>query len=370
MAEFQHLSSIDGMAAGSFTAMNGKKVVFKKEELKTYIDNTLLILESTKDSKGNVVGLPIDLDGHDHKGGAGWIVGFELDEVRGVIKFLVNWTTEGVKRIKENLSRFFSPSIDAENKTILGGSLTNWPATRSQRGQILLRPVELSQSIKELNMGEEQKDILTVLREGFGQIGDFIRGNKTEEKPLFDDGAGDKGKKVELTEAEKQELKDKYLAELSTQNLSVAELLKSPAVVQELARQADALAKERLNMEMRKRRAIEFAAEMTGGSENSPYGLAIPAEDLVSLMLSLTEAQMQAVEKILRTVRLGAIDFSRHGVDGVYPVKPKLPEPIAALARQWVRSGKDIDEFMQVNSEELGDPRQYDLSEFRRKNKE
>ena len=218
-------------------------------------------------------------------------------------------------------------------------------------------------------MSDEQKDILTVLREGFGQIGDFIRG-KTDEKSLSDDDSDNKGKKVELTAEEKEELKTQYLKELSTTNLSVSQLLKSPAVVSELARQADELAKERLNAEMRKRRAIEFAAEMTGGTDNSPYGLAIPAEDLVSLMLSLPESQMLAVEKVLRTARLGAIDFTAKGVEGVYPMKPKLPEPIAEMAMGWVKGGRSIDEFMEANAPELGDAKQYDLSDFRKKDKE
>lgn len=371
LQELSHLSKIDGMAAGEFTTMLGQKVRFLKSELSTYVANTLRVLESTRDSKGEIIGLPIDFEGHDHRGGAGWIVGLELDEERGVIQFLVNWTEEGIRVIQSNMSRYFSPSINTENKTIIGGSLTNYPATRNARGEILLRPVELSLSIKELSMTDEQKDkdILTVLREGFGHIGDLIRG-RTEEKNLSTVEGGDKGKQG-LTDAEKEELKKQYLDELSRTNIQVSELLKSPSITAELARQAEELAQQRLNAEMRKRRAIEFAAEMTGGTDNSPYGLAIPAEDLVALMLSLPDAQAQAVEKVLRAARLGAIDFSQHGfAGGYYPLKPKMPEEIAKVAREWVASGKSIDEFMAINAAELGDPKQYDLSEFRKKDKE
>lgn len=370
MSEIQHLSEIDGMAPGSFTAMNGVKVKFSKRELSDYVANTKRVLESTKDSQGNVVGLPIDFANHDHQGGAGWIVDVVLDEARSIIKFMVNWTQAGIEAIKGNLSRFFSPSINAENKTILGGSLTNYPASRNDKGEIQLRPIELSLSIKELSMSDdkETKDLITTLREGFGHMNDFFRGKKSDDADLSDDG--DKSKKVELTQAEKDTLKADYLKELSATNLQVTELLKSPAIMAELGRQADEIAKQRLNAEMRKRRAVEFAAEMTGGTENSPYGLTIPAEDLVALMLSLPDAQAQAVEKVLRVARLGAIDFTAHGADGVYPVKPVLPEAIADLARGWVANGRTIDEFMKVNATELGDPKQYDLSEFRKKEKE
>jgi len=368
MEELANLSEIDGMAPGSFTTMHGVKVKFPKKDLSVYVKNTLKVLESTRGKDGEIVGLPIDLGNHDHQGGAGWIVGMYLDEARSIIRFMVNWTKAGVEAIKNNVSRFFSPSINPENKTILGGSLTNYPATRNEQGEILLRPVELSLSIKELSMSDEQKDVLEAIRDGFGKLGEFITGKQKETSLSKDDD--DKSKTVELTVAEKEELKKQYIQELSTSNLSVTELLKSPAVIGELARQADEIAKNRLNAEMRKNRAVEFVAEMTGGSEGSPYGLAIPSEELVALMLSLPDAQMQAVEKVLRVARKGAIDFSQHGVDGVYPVKPQLPAEIIPLAQSWVSSGKSIDEFMAVNVEELGDPKQYDLSAFRKKEKE
>ena len=134
----------DGMASGSFVDMRGKEVSFTKSELKEYMRNTQNILESTRSAKGELVGLPIDENNHDHNGGAGWIVGLSLDQKRGIIEFAANWTERGVELIGKNMRRYFSPTIDISNKVILGGSLTNWPATRTQQGRMLLRPVELS----------------------------------------------------------------------------------------------------------------------------------------------------------------------------------------------------------------------------------
>ena len=132
--ELDYIRKMDGLAAGTFISMWGDEVTFAAEELPDYIKNTQRVLNSTRDSSGQIVGLPIDQDAHDHAGGAGWIIGLELDEARGVIVFTVNWTEIGQDLIRKNIRRFFSPSVDILNKVILGGSLTNYPASRNAKG--------------------------------------------------------------------------------------------------------------------------------------------------------------------------------------------------------------------------------------------
>ena len=61
--------------------------------------------------------------------------------------------------------RFFSSTIDLGRMTILGGSLTNWPATRDVKsGRTLLRPIELSMEgaykITEYDENEWDSDIV------------------------------------------------------------------------------------------------------------------------------------------------------------------------------------------------------------------
>lgn len=137
----------DGMAAGVFTDMWGSTVEFKAEDLPTYVTNTRTALGSTKDTSGKVVGFPID--GIDHRGGyaAGWITDVSLAPGRPIVMFTPRWNTEAVSNISQDRVHYFSPTIDIEAKTIVGGSLTNWPATRDDNNNILLRPIELGSNI-------------------------------------------------------------------------------------------------------------------------------------------------------------------------------------------------------------------------------
>jgi hypothetical protein len=141
----------DGMAAGEFVDMYGRRATFKKEDMPTYVKNTKAILASTADSAGNIVGLPIDAMNHDHREAAGWLVDVELAESGDVILFTPRWNAAGVDLIGNDVARFFSPTVNLANKSIEGGSLTNWPATRDEKtGKILLRPIELSAQMFEL----------------------------------------------------------------------------------------------------------------------------------------------------------------------------------------------------------------------------
>jgi hypothetical protein len=161
----------DGMAAGEFTDMYGRKARFKKEDLPAYVQNTKAVLASTADSEGNVVGLPIDGMNHDHQEAAGWVVDVNLGEGGEVIQFTPRWNDWGMALISKDVMRFFSPTVDLSNKSIMGGSLTNWPATRDeQSGKILLKPIELSAQIYEMtdeSLLERANNIARAFRSAF-----------------------------------------------------------------------------------------------------------------------------------------------------------------------------------------------------------
>lgn len=329
---------IDGLAAGAFVSMTGEEVTFEVEDLTAYIENTQKIIESTRTESGSIVGLPIDKDRHDHAGGAGWIVGLELDEARKIIRLLVNWTQEGVDLIKGNIRRFFSPSVDPAHKVILGGSLTNWPATRLETGQILLRPVELSQSMKEIDMPKTLEEMFADLK---GVIVEAV-GRKPADPPA---------EPPAHTEPE-------------TTSPSLRELLNTPDAVEELGKRAQEMAQDAIRAEKRKLHAVEFAARIAGGTREKPFGLRVKANEIVALLLSLPEKQAKAVEKILEASLVAAIDFAEHGFDSDgFVQKPQLPAAIKTYARQWVEAGKPISEFFAQNPE-LGPAEQYNLVEF------
>lgn len=329
------LKYMDGLAAGTFVCMTGEEVTFKPDELQTYIDNTSKIIESTRTESGEIVGLPIDKDKHDHAGGAGWIVGLELDPARNVIRFLVNWTQEGIDLIKGNIRRFFSPSTDPDHQVILGGSLTNWPATRLETGEILLKPVELSQSIKEIDMPKTLEELFAGLQAGILEA----IGRKPADPPEADPPA---------TET----------------SPTLRELLNTPEAVEELGQRAQQLAQEAIQAEKRKLHAVQFAARIAGGTKEKPFGLRVKPNEIVALLLSLPEKQARAVEKILDGALDSAIDFAEHGFDSEgFIQKPTLPEAIKPYARLWVDAGKPIGEFFAQNPE-LGSADNYNLTEF------
>lgn len=354
VAELEAISKMDGMAAGTFISMWGDEVTFLPEELSTYIKNTQRVLNSTKDTNGTIVGLPIDQDAHDHAGGAGWIVGFELDEARGVIVFLVNWTEIGRELVSKNIRRFFSPSVDIVNKVILGGSLTNYPASRNEKGQILLRPIELSQSIKELDMP-------TILEQFFQEMFDKALG-KQANPPAPSPAPAAPAVPAPQDPVDLSNVVNPSLASLSIDSSQVDQL---DAQVQEIV-------KQRVNAEMRKSHVQKFVAELVGGTKTQPYGFAIKSKDLIAWMLSLTDAQAKFAEKLLSDMRSKAIDFAEHGFennDGFISL-PTLPEKILPLARQWMQTeGATIQGFFDANPE-LGGIDKYNVKEFAPKPKE
>lgn len=137
----------DGFTHGEFVDMRGRNIIVEADEIEPYFTNTKSAIEATRSESGEIVGLPIDITDHDKGDAAGWIVGAELENVDDLemIRFSARWTDIGRDVIENDLRRFFSATFDTQEQVILGGSLTNWPASRDEEGHVLLRPVELSE---------------------------------------------------------------------------------------------------------------------------------------------------------------------------------------------------------------------------------
>ena len=163
--------AFDGFVAGDFIDAHGRRILVEEDELEEYAENTQAAIEETKTESGELVGLPIDVFDHEHENAAGWIIGAEL--VGEIIRFLPKWTEEGMELIEQGLRRFFSSSFDTEAKVIMGGSLTNWPATRDDEGKILLRPIELAELTNPMfhfELQEESKeDLINQIRADFSE---------------------------------------------------------------------------------------------------------------------------------------------------------------------------------------------------------
>jgi len=345
--ELGHLSKIDGMAVlGDAVDMHGKPITIKPSDLPAYVRNTQDVLESTRDSKGQIVGLPIDLRNHDHQGGAAWLVGLELDAARNVIQFVLDWTDAGIELVQKNISRYFSPSFDDVEKVILGGSLTNWPGSVDKKGRFLLRPVELSKSMQVMEnpMSDKENDngLLELLSALPGKIAEALKPAKIEQP----------------TSPAPAEL----------QSASITELLNTPEALNKLGELAEEKAKDLAKTAMRKQHVVEFAAGIAGGTKERPFGLAVRANEIVALLLSLPEPQALAVEKMLSKALDSAVKFAETGYDGEGFVKrPELPGELKEAARIWVESGKSIGSWFREVMPELGGMENYNVAEFIKK---
>lgn len=167
----------DGMTSGIFWDMYGRKVTIKSSDMKEYLKNTLKAIEFTKTEQGDVIGLPIDCEGHDKGDGAGWIVDASIEDVTKpdgktikVLRFMAKWTEIGKDLIEKGIRRMFSPTVDTEAKVVLGGSLTNWPATRDKIGNVLLRPIEMEVGFRGWELADNES-----LDEKTSQVRDAFR---------------------------------------------------------------------------------------------------------------------------------------------------------------------------------------------------
>ena len=315
----------DGFSVGEFTDMNGTKRKFTEDELDEYLTNTQAAIDATKTESGAIVGLPIDAKGHDKSDAAGFMVGIERDGTRLRVK--PEWNDIGRDVIGKRIRRWFSATVDTANKVILGGSLTNWPATRSANGRVLLRPIELSSNLFQIE--ESHMPTLAELSDG-------------DRAALLQQAA----------DAIKPELEQRY------QN-SVIEL--------------QAKAKEMAELEMTKiktaQHIAEFSAAITGGTSAQPRGLSVKADDVSTLLAELSDDQRGKVETLLTNIVAGGVvDYTERGHNRTLNGMIELAKEIKPLLTQWLAAGKTTAEFFAANPE-LGGAGQYNLAEFEKETK-
>jgi hypothetical protein len=338
---------IDGMSAGTFTDMWGSEWTYKVDDLPAYVANTNRALESTRDSSGQIVGFPIDSMNHNHGAAVGWITGVSLAAGRPVIEFDVRWNWAGMDTIAADEMRYFSPSIDVGKMVIVGGSLTNWPATRTDDHQILLRPVELSSQMFSLDAPkiETGESFWTRLKE-------LVSGLlKPAQTPTPE---GETSMPEELT------------------------VVTPPAVVDlsspEIAQLIDARAEERATAMLAQREhaanIISLSARLIGGTSDVPRGLPVAQEELTAFLSALPADQYPKAEAILsRILHAGLVNYQEQGHSRELQGTKELPDVIRPMLRSWLKAGKELSEFFQVNSVELGAQSDYNLTDFVSKEK-
>lgn len=379
-----------GFVTGTFVDMYGREVSFEEKDIAAYLANTRATIAQFQE-RGRP-GLPVDEKNHDKGDAAGWIVGVEetavtdsAGKVRKALNILTKWTSLGVKKIREKIQTSFSPTV-SRNKTIVGGSLTNWAATVDEAGIPLVGAIELSQGIH----------YLKVFEKGGGDAP-----NNKEHLVMADKDAvktpatPDKGKQgappemVELTQSQIDELVDARLnARLEALELQrgkqaqpdYAELAKAFGLNTEEAKkqqiesmqQLAEMVRQQANLQwqhelanmQRASRYTELSHRVTGGSPEAPRGIPVGADEIKEHLMKLPEDEAKFWAGVLETtVKHGLTDFSEvgHGkkLEGTVDLGQFAPMLETALA-----SGMTIEEFFEVNPE-LGDMGRYDLAKYK-----
>ena len=361
MGESPHF---DGMAAGTFVDMYGRKTTFEPGELGAYVTNTKRALESTKDGAGQIVGFPIDAMNHDNKQAAGWITDVNLAFGRDIIEFSARWNDMGKDLIGRDVMRYFSPSIDISNKVILGGSLTNWPATRTADHQLLLKPVELSAQMSTYDDSANPLVMLgNVMSQMITELKSVLSGRQSPEIETAQEGESMTEETTTTTEAPVAEV-----VTLAAATIPAVVDLSSPDVMKLINERAETRAAALLAEREQKAHIAQLATRLTGGTTEKPIGLTVGHDRIVSFLSALPAELLPEAEAILvNAAEQAPIHFEEVGHSRVLQGTTQLPENIKPALSAWLGRGLSLEGFFETNSVELGVMSDYNLTEFSNK---
>jgi len=332
----------DGMSVGEFTDMWGSEVEIKDGDLDAYVENTVNAIRATITESGELVGLPIDSRNHDRGDAAGWIT--DVRRMGTKIQFLPKWTKIGVDLISNGIMRFFSATFNLKQKVIVGGTLTNWPATRNEKEQILLKPIELASgfvTFAEVDAApaDEPKELHTTHEElpmeNFEELAAQVKDDVLAELTNLKVDEGQLNATVEAVAKKFEEI-----------NLQTAELIEQQV---ELRLQAQ------LAERKKKAEVAEFCAKMDK--------LPIQSDELETFMLSLTDEQREAAENFFgRISESGLTDFREHGHGRELGGKEPLPAGVESVLKGHLERGGKLAEFFAYAG--IGEMDKYDLSAY------
>lgn len=339
--------AFDGLASGKFTDMHSREFEFKASEFPEYLRNTLAAIEATRAESGELVGLPIDANNHDKGDGAGWIVGASLEG--GKLRFLPRWTEIGRELISKGIRRFFSATVDITNKVILGGTLTNWPATRNKSGHILLRPVELSKSKKEeANMPDE---VVTIDK---GQLQKLVEDAVAAAmpKPTTPPPAAGSDADLEALAAEFGGLSEDAKKARKDDLRRLSEYVR---------KQAELEFRAEMQREQHESRMAELAQVLVGGCEAAPRGYPGTVEEIKAHLLKMAPEEAKFWGELMsKTQKEGFVEFNEVGHGREPKGTKQLPAEFAKMLDSGELTVADLSDPILA----LGDVSDYDLSKW------
>lgn len=334
--------AFDGMTHGHFIDMWGTEVKITQRDLETYVSNTLESIKASVTESGEVVGLPIDCVAHERGNAAGWIVDAEL--VGDVVKFTPVWTDLGKDLIRKKLQRLFSPTLDLRNKRVLGGSLTNWPATRDKKGRVLIKPIELSEN--------PNGDINPLTYQ-------VVIDNDDDENPEGNLEKGQEQMTPEEVQALISEKLQSALGDFTVNKEQLTDLVGS--IRQQITAEMEAESKRILH----ETNMVNLASQLVKGTQELKSGLPVDETDLAEHLKLLSPEESEYWSKTLQEIqKSGLVDFSEHGnsSDKGQGHRP-LPEIIVEKLNTGDFKVADLNDPILG----LGDLAEYDLTKWTQK---
>lgn len=383
-----------GFAAGNFTDMHGRPVELAAADISDYVANTNARITAYK--QRNMPGLPIDARQHDKGDAAGWIIEATEGQVTdtagqqiAAVTLVPEWTDLGADLLKRRIQTNFSPTVNLTDKVIVGGSLTNWPATVDAAGVPLLAAVELAQGMTTFEPVTEQEPTEQPATE-------------PEPAPIATDAVdsrelststGVEIMTLELTQEQLDELvanrvKD-TLAELNAQrpepepgSINYAELAQALGLATDdaeaqqvkhldqlaelIEQQAQLKWQQKLSQMQRQNQYAELAARVTGGTPDAPRGIPTDADRLRDELLKLTPDQAKYWGGLLENVtRAGLTDFSELGHGKRTKQQHPVPDYAVDSLKAALAAGASPEEFFTTAG--LGSASDYDLSAYVKK---
>ena len=349
----------EGFAVGDFIDTFGRPVEVKKADIPFFLDNTRKAIEATRaESSGEIEGLPVDAKDHERGNAAGWLVDVKMSLAGEKLLFKPKWTVIGFELLKAKLMKGFSPTLSVDDMTIMGGTLTNWPATREDSIPVLA-PIELSETGLAKKIVDGLLNKLSKTPENQEEISN--EGVPMAKKDKVKD-------EINLEDIDLDSLSDGQLTELTTRLIEKesggTNGSKPVSLAQLIETRATDLYKTNLALAQKEIKVANFVKDMTEGTDKDPNGIGVKPEDLSELLSGMDDDQLELAMKVIQTIKAnGVVNFEEQGNDDKVEGKIELPKETQTALDAGTLKIKDLS----LPSMGLGDMDQYNLSKWQKK---
>lgn len=292
----------------------------------------------------------------------------------------------------------FSPTVDTDSKVVLGGSLTNWPASRDKKGNVLLRPIDLEFGLRgwelsnnlpadgnvaqvEVQVNQSNTAGTTPQTVTYTMEENLMALEMTKEELTDLIGQAVKAQIGEMVQTQVQGTpKPEGEGDPKTENFDWLAFLN----MKDVNDQAVQAAKEQMlaAYDQMQKRAAQEAAQMiarikrestikeeaqlmVGGRKDAPVGIPSTAEGLEKFMSGLDDGQLKFFTDLMANVQSrGLVSFEESGHGRQPQGTAPLPEYYAAKLDKGELTLTELSN--PILAPDLGDLKRYDLSKWQK----